>query len=145
MHKEKQDLKIELHKWLNLEEEQPSQKSREIRLQSGDKNTKFFHASIKVRQNRNFICHLYTDTGSCVSDMYQLRNLAPEYFSKIFNQSSYLNVFPKLVVRKHLTADAQNWLIREVTREGIMAALFQMNPEKAPGPDGFNLAFYQRQ
>ena len=32
----------------------------------------------------------------------------------------------------------------EVTHEAIKNALFQINPDKSLGPDGFNVGFYQR-
>ncbi|MCI38529.1 CNGC5-like protein, partial [Trifolium medium] len=34
-------------------------------------------------------------------------------------------------------------LVMPITREELKEALFQMHPDKAPGPDGFNPAFYQ--
>ena len=76
--------------------------------------------------------------------MEQLRTMTPAYFSNMFNQNSCLNLFPKLVVRKYLTCEAQAWLIRNVTIEEIRPALFQTNSDKAPGPDGFNPGFHQK-
>ena len=70
--------------------------------------------------------------------------MAPEYFFKLFNQNSYINVFPKLIVGKHLTVDAQSWLTRSVTMEEIKTVVFKMHPDKSPGPDVFNPYFYQR-
>jgi hypothetical protein len=34
-------------------------------------------------------------------------------------------------------------LVAPVTKEEVRVALFQMHPDKSPGPDGFNPAFYQ--
>ena len=144
LHKEEQDLQAQLDKWLGQEEEQYRQKRRKLWLQCGDRNTKFFHSSITIRQNRNFIRHLYTDSGACATDVEQLRIMAPEYFFKLFNQNSYINVFPKLIVGKHLTVDAQSWLTRSVTMEEIKTVVFKMHPDKSPGPDVFNPDFYQR-
>jgi len=31
-----------------------------------------------------------------------------------------------------------------ITKEELHQALFQMQPDKSPGPDGFNPTFYQR-
>jgi len=48
-------------------------------------------------------------------------------------------------VKKTLTDEARKWLTRPVSSKEIKIALFQMSSEKAPGPDGFNGAFYQKQ
>jgi len=37
-----------------------------------------------------------------------------------------------------------DWLVREVTAVEIKKVVLQCDPDKAPGPDGFNAAFYQR-
>ncbi|XP_020266328.1 uncharacterized protein LOC109841800 [Asparagus officinalis] len=62
----------------------------------------------------------------------------------LFNQTSYWTVFPKLTVKRVLTDAAKHWLIKEVNYKEIRNALFQMNADKAPGPDGFNAYFYQQ-
>ena len=131
--------------WLALEEEQLRQKSEEIWLQLADRNSLFFHSSIKTRQARNCISQLYTDTGRKVSNMEDIKRLASAFYQNLFNQSDYWRVFPKLVVKKKLTIESQDWLIREVTQDEIQSALFQMNPEKSPGPDGFNCGFFAKE
>jgi carbamoylphosphate synthase small subunit len=35
-----------------------------------------------------------------------------------------------------------DWVM-PITKEELREALFQMHPDKAPGPDSFNPAFYQ--
>ena len=37
-----------------------------------------------------------------------------------------------------------NMLLEEFTQEEVKKALFQMNPTKAPGPDGMNPLFFQK-
>ena len=87
--KEEMGLKSELNNHLMQEESQLRQKSREIWLQLGDKNSRFFHASIMARQARNYICHLYISTGRRVSNYEEFRNVAPNYYNKLFNQVDY--------------------------------------------------------
>lgn len=43
-----------------------------------------------------------------------------------------------------ITAGQNTDLIRDFTREEFQLAIKQMHPDKAPGPDGFNPAFFQR-
>lgn len=35
-------------------------------------------------------------------------------------------------------------LLKPITKEELRLALFQMHPDKSPGPDGFNATFFQR-
>jgi len=47
-------------------------------------------------------------------------------------------------VKKVLTFEAQQRLIRPISQKKIKSTLFQMSPEKAPGQDGFNASFFQK-
>ena len=47
-----------------------------------------------------------------------------------------------MVVKKKLTPGASEWLNRNVSNHEIKLALFQMHPDKSPGPDGFNAYFF---
>jgi len=69
---------------------------------------------------------------------------APIYYEASFNQTDYWTIFPRLVVKRILTQDSRTWLERNVDYKEIKEALFQMNPDKAPGPDGFNANFFQK-
>ena len=90
----------------------------------GTKMQKKFQSSLKIRQSRNYIDQLLNDAGGHVSDISELRKLAPSFYYDLFNQSGYWRVFPKPVVKKHLTHEAQTWFIRKVTPKEIKAALF---------------------
>jgi hypothetical protein len=47
------------------------------------------------------------------------------------------------LIAPRITQDNNDRLVAPITREELKEALFQMHPDKAPGPDGFNPAFYQ--
>lgn len=73
----------------------------------------------------------------------QLNELAQNYFQKIFapKMSSFDEVV-KLVPCK-LSDDDNAVLLASFTEEEFRIATFQMHPDKSPGPDGLNPAFYQ--
>ena len=70
--------------------------------------------------------------------------MAHAYYKQLFNQDSYWTIFPEVVVKKKLTAVAATWLSRDVPNEEIKAALHRMHPDQAPGPDRYNVYFFQK-
>ena len=51
-------LHLELNEWLEREELKWRQKSKELWLKDGDRNSKFFHLSTMIRRRRNFISEI---------------------------------------------------------------------------------------
>ena len=46
-------------------------------------------------------------------------------------------------VQRSISTETNNELLKEITEAEVKAAVFQMHPDKAPGPDGMTPA-YQR-
>ncbi|XP_020258784.1 uncharacterized protein LOC109835211 [Asparagus officinalis] len=88
--------------------------------------------------------HIIAQNGSHITSNDNIKHIAASFYEDLFNQTSYWNVFPKLTVKRILTAESKQWLVQEVNYKEIRNALFQMNADKAPGPDGFNAYFYQQ-
>jgi len=109
----------------------------------GDKNNKFLYSSLKNRYNKNYIAHLFDKEGKAATDISKLRDDASSFYDQLYNQESYWDSFSHLIVKRRLTSDTAAWLVREVTDMEIKSTMFQLNPDKAPGPDGFNARFFQ--
>ena len=129
-------------KWLANEEDQWRQKSRESWMQLGDKNTKFFYTVVKAKNARNHISKLISEEGIATTDLNSIKLVAPLYYEKLFNQDTYW--IPEVIVKRKLILEASYWLSRDVTYSEIKTAMFQMHPDKAPGPDGYNLSFSRK-
>ena len=131
--------------WLDNEQEQWKQKSRETWMHLGDKkNTMFFYSLVNANHSRNHIYHLITEEGEAVTNINTIKEMAPAYYKQLFNQDSYWTIFPELVVKKKLTAVAATWPSRDVSNEEIKVALHHMHPDKAPGPVGHNVYLFQK-
>lgn len=66
-----------------------------------------------------------------------------DYFSTLFN--SDIGDMDEVIscISSYVTPSANESLIRPVSMEEVLVAVFQMHPDKSPGPDGFGPGFYQ--
>ncbi|XP_060970043.1 uncharacterized protein LOC115713657 [Cannabis sativa] len=120
------------------------QRSKQLWLREGDQNSKFFHAKATARKKNNSINSLLNNSGVWVDWEGGLSDVIIDYFSDIFTSTS--SNFDPVVsgIRPTITSVQNDSLLQQVTPEEIKKALFQMHPDKSPGPDGMTPGFYQK-
>lgn len=138
-------LGAELEEVLNQEELLWYQRSRENWIHTGDRNTKFYHISTKVRQKKKKGFILKDLAGREAEDYEESGKFLHYYFTNMFlcqdvdmNPQRLSGGFPS--IEPHLWSK----LNRPVTLEEVKTALFEMAPYKAPGLDGIPAGFYQK-
>lgn len=65
------------------------------------------------------------------------------YFEKLFCSNGSVDAEILSMVQAKVTAHQNATLLQPFTRVKIHEAVMFMHPDKSPGPDGFNLCFYQ--
>ena len=120
------------------------QKSRELWIKEGDRNTKFFHLSTLVRRRRNLITEIREENGLRLMNRKDIGEYFSSKFSKVFH-SSCPNVPPNLdgLIEPCIFAQENNMLIIVPSAEDIKRVVFEMHPVKAPRPDGMPGLFYR--
>uniref|UniRef100_A0A2N9F204 Reverse transcriptase domain-containing protein n=1 Tax=Fagus sylvatica TaxID=28930 RepID=A0A2N9F204_FAGSY len=118
-------LRRELHSLLAKEERLWRQRSRAEWLKAGDRNTRYFHCRATQRQRRNYVYQLKNSEGRWTTNHAQIDQVAE-------------HIMP--VVTEEMNAD----LNRAFSPGEVVAALKQMAPLKAPGPDGLPPLFFQK-
>ncbi|KAK4706618.1 hypothetical protein R3W88_033830 [Solanum pinnatisectum] len=61
---------LEIQKWSMVREKVLRQKSRACWIDSGNSNSKYFHAQLKIRTNHNSISSTYTENGVHIEELY---------------------------------------------------------------------------
>ncbi|RVW36583.1 LINE-1 retrotransposable element ORF2 protein [Vitis vinifera] len=112
----REETREEFKKWALMEETSWRQKSREIWLKEGDKNTGFFHKMANSNRRRN-----------C------LKKIKVNGWRPCWNNIEFDNIGAEEAARLE-----ESFVVDEV-----FSALSDLNGDKAPGPDGFSLAFWQ--
>jgi ribonuclease HI/exonuclease III len=144
--KKEDSLQREWHHACRLEENYWRQKSRSLWLKEGDRNTAYFHKQSEARKHYNAVMEVQI-RDTTITDPEGIKQAAYETFEKLYtapkdvelDQQSYpLNLIPNLI-----SAETNSKLTSEITQQEIKEALDKMNPDKAPGPDGFTARFYQ--
>ena len=138
-------LQAELNEWLLRNEILWKQKSREVWLKEGDKNSKFFHLSTIIRRRRNSIDAIKNDSGEWITDRREIQKHFVEKFKTLFNEEEV--DFPENLdnlITPCITEEENTELCRIPTQSEIKKELFQTQSLKAPGLDGFPVLFYKK-
>lgn len=140
-----QELKLQMAQAYRDEDSFWKQKCRDKWNSFGDRNTKFFHASVKAARNKNGVDKLIDDLGNIHRSEASKGQVAVDYFSNLFKSSTPLNLqdfFDGFQPR--VTSSMNEELTRVVSKEEVRRAAFAIKASSAPGADGMTGLFFQR-
>ncbi|KAL5573276.1 hypothetical protein UlMin_022873 [Ulmus minor] len=121
------------------------QRSRVSWLKDGDRNTKFFHRKASNRRSNNEILGLFDAVGCWQDDLGVVKGIIGDYFSNILKYGrpslDDVNLVVDAIPNK-VSNEINNDLDCPFIVEEIYAAVFSMNPTKAPGYEGMPALFF---
>ena len=122
-----------------------SQKSRAKWMHSGDKNTSFFHASVKDNRGKQHIDQLNDVNSNLHKDEAAKGDIAEAYFKDLFKSSDQRNYLDLFVDFPPKVTDGMNAVLTApVSRNEVRETVFAIRNSSAPGADGFTGFFFQK-
>ena len=138
----KKEAKENYKKWVLLEETYWRQLSREIWLREGDRNTGYFHRIANANRRNNYLDRIKIDGVSLSEEQEVREGVANAYQQMLSQEAGWQADIGRLCLDQISQQDAKN-LESPFSEEEVHSALMEMNEDKAPGPDGFTVAFWQ--
>ncbi|XP_060182229.1 uncharacterized protein LOC132611886 [Lycium barbarum] len=136
-----------IEKWSTVEEKVLRHKSRACWIDSGDANSKYFHAQLKIRASRNVITIIYNEHWVKLTTPQDVEAEFMQFFVNLMGTSNDVMLCPNSeVTRKEpcLSLLQHQQLVQEITRQEIADAIKGMPSDKAPGVDGFPIEFFTK-
>uniref|UniRef100_A0A2N9G614 Uncharacterized protein n=1 Tax=Fagus sylvatica TaxID=28930 RepID=A0A2N9G614_FAGSY len=131
----------DLETTLYLEEICWRQKSRVKWLKEGDKNTKYFHTVANSHRRRNSIRQLSIN-GVLSTDQEAIKAEISGFYRQLYIEETTCRPLLDGLSFSSISPEEASWLERPFEEEEICQVVRNMNGDKAPGPDGFPMAFY---
>ena len=142
--KSKKELTIVgLDKLILLDEISWRQKSRALWLKEGDKNSKFFHRLANSHRNTNSIGQLIIE-GVVSSNQDEIRDHIANFYEHLYIKNGQRRPYLDGLQFSSISGEDVEWLDRPFDETEIFDVVQGFNGDKAPGPDGFSLAFFQK-
>ena len=112
-------------------------------MKEGDNNTRFFHWVANSHRRTNHIRGIKVD-GAFYEDEEEVRSKVVNFYKKLYTKSdTWLPSMDGLEFARIEEAERLE-LERDFPKEEMVKVLHEMKGDKAPGPDGFTMAFFQK-
>lgn len=120
-------------------------KSRQLWLKEGDKNTAYFHKQATTRKTRNNVRAINDSEGNHYNNQEDIKREASSHFRSLLTEAQEEVDYSELLqhLPKGITQEINEILNRDIEEEEIRKAIWTLQPDKSPGPDGFPINFYR--
>jgi hypothetical protein len=136
------DMSRELENTMLYEEIHWRQKSRALWLKERDSNTRFFHKVANSHHRNNCVETLCLD-GVMSHDPNEVKEHIVQFYQNLYTEQS--NWRPRMDNQAFSSIDEEEkmWLERDFEEMKVWEVVKGMDGDKAPGLDGFTMAFFQ--
>ncbi|VFQ85780.1 unnamed protein product, partial [Cuscuta campestris] len=134
----------ELIETTNRETQYWKQKAHIKWMELGDQSTSYFHSYVKGRRSTLKITSILDGNGKKTLEVEAIKKEVEVYFKEVFSASK--NIDPGHIldhIPNLISLEDNNFMCRIPDEEEIKQAVWDLNPNSAAGPDGFNGNFFR--
>ncbi|RVX23461.1 Transposon TX1 uncharacterized 149 kDa protein [Vitis vinifera] len=135
--------KWELEELILREEIHWRQKAKVKWVKDGDCNSKLFHKVANGRRNKNFIKFLENERGLVLDNSESIIEEILLYFKKLYSSPPGESWRVEGIDWSPISEESASRLDSPFSEEEIFNAIFQLDRDKAPTPDGFTITVFQ--
>ncbi|GJX28595.1 RNA-directed DNA polymerase, eukaryota, reverse transcriptase zinc-binding domain protein [Tanacetum coccineum] len=120
------------------------QKAKVEWIKEGDKNTAYFHKTIKERAHRSRIMSIRNENGVRFKNKEVAKQIVKHFEEFLGTTSNVQDIIGRsdIFINKHTNDEAME-MVRPISDAEIKNAMFGIEDSKAPGPDGYTSRFYK--
>ncbi|KAL0284903.1 UNVERIFIED_CONTAM: hypothetical protein Sangu_2802300 [Sesamum angustifolium] len=132
---------------IKLETSMLRQRAKLQWLRHGDQSSKIFFRKINARRARQRVSQITTTNGVVLTDMNAVTEEFVSFFKSLLGGTRSqrdINIgFLRQGIKHSLTQEEADSISAPVTQLEIKEALFDIDEDSAPGPDGYTSAFFK--
>ena len=142
MRQEQLELRAQLDRLLSQEEAKWKQRGKIKEILQGDSNTKYLHAKANGRRRKNMITALNQAEG-LITEEKEIVDYITNFYKNLFGQPDCNSIVLQIENPELVPNSDIGKLTEPFTEKEVKEVVFKMAHNKSPGPDGFNVEFYQ--
>jgi hypothetical protein len=137
-----EECKLELENVTHMEEVSWRQKSRVLWLKEGDNNTKFFHKMANSHRRYNYMERVEVD-GVVYEEVPEVCEIVVHFYESLYQEHEPWRPTVNGLDFGVISSEERDMLKRKFKTEEVLQVVKDLQGDKAPGPDGFTMAFFQ--
>ena len=139
----REECRVELEKVALLEEVSWRQKSLVLWPKEGDNNTRFFHTMANSHRRNNYMERVEVE-GVVFEIESKVKEKVVKFYESLYQEQETWRLTVDGLDFDMISEEDQAFLERKFDREEVFQVVKELQGDKAPGPDGFTMAFFQK-
>jgi len=135
------EVRSQIEHLLSLEEISWRQKSRMLCIKEDDHNTKFFHKMANSHKRHNHLSFLEVD-GVIYEEGAEVAAQVVQFYKTLYQEFEEWRPFVEGLEFDQIEEAERGWMERRFEKDEIIQVVRDMEGDKAPGKDGFFMAFF---